>query len=63
MSIEEIIKQKADERVEKFKNELKEQGIVLNEFGEMCLRTGIAYGISISALTLADVDLTQIINE
>ena len=63
MSIEDSIKKEADKCVEKFKNDLKERGIVLSEFGEICLRTGIAYGVSISALFLADVDLTQIINE
>lgn len=53
---EEFIKLKSDQLVEKIRSELKTQGLYLTQTEESYIRFGIAYGITLSSLLLANVD-------
>lgn len=58
--MEEIIKQKIQESVEKVKTKLKSQGYELSGTDEQLFRMGVSYGISISSIALSSlpVDIT-----
>lgn len=58
--MEELIKQKIQEEIEKVKSKLKSQGYELSATDEQMFRMGISYGISISSIALSSlpVDIT-----
>lgn len=60
MSVEEYIKQKTDEMVNKFKQDCAAKGVVMNEENETYLRMGMSYGITLASMTLSQlpVDIT-----
>ena len=51
--MEEFIKLKSDEMVEKIRRMYLEKGLPLSKENEDCIRTGISFGISLSSMALA----------
>ena len=53
-SMEQVIKEKTDETVNKMKEKLKLNGHIMNDFEEMIFRSGVSHGILISGLALVN---------
>lgn len=60
-SMEQVIKEKTEETVNKMKEKLKENGHIMDDFEEMIFRSGISHGILISGLALVNTpsDITS----
>lgn len=48
MNIEELLKEKADEMVNKLKSQCIDKGKILTESEEMYIRIGMSYGLSLA---------------
>lgn len=61
MLVEEYIKQKTDEMVNKFKQDCAVKGVVINGENEAYMRTGMSYGIILASMTLSKlpIDITR----
>lgn len=55
MSIEEYIKQKTDEMMNKFKSDCAKRGLVMTEENERYMRAGMSYGITLSSMALSQL--------
>ena len=64
-TMEEIIKIETDKVVNKYKKRFAEEGGQFNGFLETVLRSGIAYGVSIASMALAQapIDVTFVDQE
>lgn len=53
-NMEQVIKEKTEEIVNKMKEKLKENGHIMDDFEEMIFRSGISHGLMIGGLALVN---------
>lgn len=63
MSFEEVVKYQTDKRINEYKERAKAKGLILSELDETYFRMGVAYGLAIAGMGLANFDGAILVNK